>query len=221
LQREPRTGKPWFRADSILPNEEHVDANLRELLEEIGLTLTYDDLTLLSDVPVRVALPEGQRRLVYVCSAFVPILYVTANLRTLAKLEQVVPAQSTINPDGSYVVPQTIGIDGLSLTPAKRGLLPTLKHMFELLHSGYVTQWETFRRAAYTHQVLRHEDTSLPRQFLFYSRFTYVNSGHVGMLIRGYINQLCGQTPTDLRMGAPVPKTNFVGLSVTLIKTQR
>jgi 8-oxo-dGTP pyrophosphatase MutT (NUDIX family) len=84
LQHEPRIGKPWFRADSILPNEEHVDANVRELLEEIGLTMTYDDLTLLSNVPFRVALPEGQRRLVYVFSAFVPILYVTTNLRTPA-----------------------------------------------------------------------------------------------------------------------------------------
>jgi hypothetical protein len=74
----------------------------------------------LSDAPVRVALPEGQRRLVYVFSASIPIPYVTAHLRTPpAQLEQGVPAQSTINPDGSYVVPATIDIDGLSLTPAK------------------------------------------------------------------------------------------------------
>jgi hypothetical protein len=41
------------------------------------------------------------------------------------------------------------------------------------------------------------------------------------MLIRGYINQLCGQTPTDLRMGVPAPTTTFVGLPVTLTETQR
>jgi hypothetical protein len=41
------------------------------------------------------------------------------------------------------------------------------------------------------------------------------------MFIRGYINQLCGETPTDLRGGVPAPTTNFVGLSVTLIQTQR
>jgi hypothetical protein len=30
-----------------------------------------------------------------------------------------VTAQSTINPDGSYVVPETIDIGGLNLMPAK------------------------------------------------------------------------------------------------------
>jgi hypothetical protein len=161
---------------------------------------------MLSEAPVRVALPEGQRKLVYVFSAFVPVPYVTAHLRTPAKLEQVVTAQSTINSDGSYAVPAMIVIGDLSRTPAKHGLLLALKCTFELLHFGYVTQWETFRRAVYTHQLLYHEDTSLPRQFLFYSRFTSVDSGHVRMLIRGYINHLCGRTPTDLRTGIPAPK---------------
>jgi hypothetical protein len=41
------------------------------------------------------------------------------------------------------------------------------------------------------------------------------------MLIKGYINHLCGETPTDLRMGVPAPTTNSVGLSVTLIETPR
>jgi hypothetical protein len=115
---------------------------------------------LLSDAPVRVALLEGQRELVYIFSASVPIPYVTTNLRTIAKLEHVVTAQSTINPDGSYVVPATIDIDGLSLTPVKHGLPTSLKHKFELLYFGYVTQWETFRRVVITQQILCHEETS-------------------------------------------------------------
>jgi 8-oxo-dGTP pyrophosphatase MutT (NUDIX family) len=70
LQREPRTGKTWFPAGSILPNEEHVDAAVREIHEETDLTLTSDDLTLLSDAHVRVAILQG-RQLVYVYSASV------------------------------------------------------------------------------------------------------------------------------------------------------
>jgi 8-oxo-dGTP pyrophosphatase MutT (NUDIX family) len=92
FQREPRTGKTWFLADSILLNEEHVDALIRELLEEIGLTLTSDDLTILSDTPVRVALLGGRRHHIYIFSAIVPVPYVTTNLRTPPKLEQAMTA---------------------------------------------------------------------------------------------------------------------------------
>jgi 8-oxo-dGTP pyrophosphatase MutT (NUDIX family) len=42
LQRKPRSKNPGL----ILPSEELVDAAVRELFEEIGLTLTVDDLTL-------------------------------------------------------------------------------------------------------------------------------------------------------------------------------
>jgi 8-oxo-dGTP pyrophosphatase MutT (NUDIX family) len=52
----------------VTANEEHVDAAVRELYEEIGLILTPDDLTLLSDANVRFALPVGQQ-LLYVYSA--------------------------------------------------------------------------------------------------------------------------------------------------------
>jgi hypothetical protein len=83
--------------------------------------LTSDDLTLLSDAPVRVALPEGRHQLVYVFLASVPVPYVTTHLRKLAKLEQALIAQPTVNPDDSYVVQQTIDIDGFSLTLAKHG----------------------------------------------------------------------------------------------------
>jgi hypothetical protein len=41
------------------------------------------------------------------------------------------------------------------------------------------------------------------------------------MLIKGYINYLCGKAATDLRMGVPAPATNFAGLSVTLTETHR
>jgi ADP-ribose pyrophosphatase YjhB (NUDIX family) len=120
LQREPRTGTTWFPTGFVTANEEPDDDAVRELYEENGLILTPDDLTLLSDALVRVALPEGQQ-LVYVYSAYVPIPFVTSHLRTPAQLEHVVTAQSTINPDGSYVVPETLNVGGLNLTPAKTG----------------------------------------------------------------------------------------------------
>jgi ADP-ribose pyrophosphatase YjhB (NUDIX family) len=81
LQREPRTGRTWFPAHLVTANEEHVDATVRELHEETGLILTPDDLTLLSDAHVRVALPVGQH-LVYVYSASVLVPYVTTHSRT-------------------------------------------------------------------------------------------------------------------------------------------
>jgi hypothetical protein len=54
-----------------------------------------------------------------------------------------------------------------------------------------------------------------------YPRFSSVDSGPVWLIIRGYINQLCGETPTDLRAGTPMPTTNLAGLPVTLTETQR
>jgi 8-oxo-dGTP pyrophosphatase MutT (NUDIX family) len=116
LQREPRSGKTWFPAGLILPNKERVDVVVRELHEETGLILTPNDLTLLSDASVVVTLPQG-RQLVYVYSATIPVLFATNNLRTPAQVEHAVLAQSTVNPDGTYVVPETVNIDGLNLTP--------------------------------------------------------------------------------------------------------
>jgi hypothetical protein len=103
----------------------------------------------------------------------------------LLRLEQCVTAQSTINPDGSYVVPETLDIDGLNLRPAKTGLLSVMKHKSELLHFCYVTQWETFRCAVYTSHALFHDDTTIPRQFFMYPRFSSIDSGPVWLLIRG------------------------------------
>jgi ADP-ribose pyrophosphatase YjhB (NUDIX family) len=92
LQREPRTCTTWFPGGSIFPNEEHAGAYVRELHEETGLILTPYDLTLLSDAPVRVALPEGQSQLVYVFSTCVLVLCVAAHLRTPTQLEQAATA---------------------------------------------------------------------------------------------------------------------------------
>jgi 8-oxo-dGTP pyrophosphatase MutT (NUDIX family) len=220
LQREPRSSKTWFQGGSVSANEEHVYAAVRELNEETGLILTPDDLTLLSDAPVRVALPVGHQ-LVYVCTASVLVPYVTTHLRKPAQLELVVTTQSTINLDGSYVVLETLDVSGLTLTPAKTGLFHAMKHKSELLHFGYVTQWEIFLRAVYTSHALFYDDTSIPRQFFMYPRFSSVDSGLVWLLIRGYINQLGGETPTDLRVGTPIPTTNYAGLFVTLTDTQR
>jgi ADP-ribose pyrophosphatase YjhB (NUDIX family) len=220
LQREPRTCKTWFPAGLVTPNEEPVDAAVGELHEEAGLILTPDDLMLLSDAHVRVAFPAGQP-LAYIYSAYVHVPYVTTHLRTPAQLEQAFTAQSTIDPDGSYVVPETLDTGGLNLTPAKTGLLPAMKHKSELLHFGYVTQWETFRCAIYTSHALFHDDTTIPRQFFMYPRFSSVDSCHVWLLIRGYINQLCGETPADLRVGTPMPMRSLVGLPMTLTETQR
>jgi hypothetical protein len=124
-----------------------------------------------------VSRPEEQHELVYVFSAYVPVAGVIANLRTHAKVEQDVIVQTTINHGGTHIVPKSIDIDGLSLTPTKTELLPAIIRKFELLRFGYVAQWETFRRAVTTYHLLCHDDKSLPRQFLFLSR-SFFNSRH-------------------------------------------
>jgi hypothetical protein len=54
-----------------------------------------------------------------------------------------------------------------------------------------------------------------------YPRFSSVDFGPVSLLIRGYVNQLCGEPPADLRVGMPIPTTNLAGLPATLTETQR
>jgi hypothetical protein len=90
-----------------------------------------------------------------------------------------------------------------------------------LLHFGYVIQWEAFRGVVIYKQLFAHDRTSLARQLFFFTRFTTADSRHLWMLIKGYINKVCGETPSNLRMGVPVPTTNSVGLSVEVTKTQR
>jgi hypothetical protein len=67
-------------------------------------------------------------------------------------------------------------------------------------------------------ELLLHEDSSLPRHLCFHPHVATVDYGHVWMLIKGYIYQLCGET---LRMGVPASTRDFVGMSVTLTETKR
>jgi ADP-ribose pyrophosphatase YjhB (NUDIX family) len=144
LKREPRNVKTWFLAGSFLPNEELVDAAVRELFEETSLTLIVDDFTLLSGNHVQVPFHDRKFQLVYVFLAMLCPVYGTRNLRTPAKVEQAVTAQSTIHSDGFCVIPTMIDIDGLSLTPFKIGIVREVHRKHELLHFGSVAQWEAF-----------------------------------------------------------------------------
>jgi hypothetical protein len=70
-----------------------------------------------------VPLSASQYLLVRVFLATALVLYVTANLRELAKVEEAVIAQSSVHHDGSYIVPTIVDIDGFALTPSKIGLV--------------------------------------------------------------------------------------------------
>jgi hypothetical protein len=79
----------------------------------------------------------------------------------------------------------------------------------------------SFRGAVISNHLFAHDDTSLPRRLFFFTRFSRAaDFGHVWMLIKGYINHLCGETPNDLRMRVPAPTTSFAGVEVTLTETQ-
>jgi hypothetical protein len=123
-------------AGSIWPHEEHVDAVDRKLLEEASITLTVDDLTFLSGAHFRIPLSGNQLHHVCVYAGSVHVPYVIANFRTLAKVEQAVVSQSVIYRDGTYVVPATLDIDGLTHTPSAMGLLKESRRKFEILHFG-------------------------------------------------------------------------------------
>jgi hypothetical protein len=89
-------------AGIVWPNQEHVDAGVSVLFEETNLTLTVDDLTMLmTGVVLRVPLTANEFHLVYVYLASVLVPYVITNFRTLAKVEQIAIAHSTVHPDGS------------------------------------------------------------------------------------------------------------------------
>jgi hypothetical protein len=113
--------------------------------------------------------------------------YVSANLRTPAKVDQAVTAQSTIYPNGTYVEPFSVEIDGLILTPSKTGLLKETQRKFELLHFGYAAQWGAFRGVVVSKQLFA-DTTTLPYQGIFFTSSTAAHSGLVWMLVKGYIN---------------------------------
>jgi hypothetical protein len=51
-------------------------------------------------------------------------------------------------------------------------------------------------------------DLHLPRHFAtnaisVSARFETADYGHLRRIVKGYVNQMCGETPTDLRMGVP------------------
>jgi ADP-ribose pyrophosphatase YjhB (NUDIX family) len=117
-----------------LPNVAPVDAAVRELFLKAGLALTVDDLTLLSDNPVRLPLPASHHHLVHVFSASIHVPYVTANLRTSAKVEYPLIDQSVVHLYSTYVVPTTIDKDGLSIMPSKIGPAKETQRKYELLH---------------------------------------------------------------------------------------
>jgi hypothetical protein len=94
--------------------------------------------------------------------------YVTANLRTLATGEQVVSDQSSVYSDGTYTIPTSVDIDGLSLTLSKIGLAKKTQRKLELLHFGYVAQWEYFRDVVISRHLCLHKDTSLSMQLFFH-----------------------------------------------------
>jgi ADP-ribose pyrophosphatase YjhB (NUDIX family) len=102
---------------NFLPREELIDAAVRELFKEIGLTLIVDNLTLFYGAHVRDSLHGDKLQHVYEFFTFVPVPYVNAHLGRPAKVEQAVVPHSTIHHDGTCVVSANADIDGLTLTP--------------------------------------------------------------------------------------------------------
>jgi hypothetical protein len=142
--------------------------------------LTVDDLTLLTGAPARVFLLLGEKHQhVYVYSAYVPFPYVNANLRTPAKVEQAVVAQSTIHYyDGSHHAdPTTVDIDGLIMPPSLTGLNKGSRRKNELFHFGVLAQWLFFRGAVMSRHTYIHQDISLPMRTFFHPRFTAADFG--------------------------------------------
>jgi hypothetical protein len=70
-----------------------------------------------------------------------------------AKVEHVVIVQSKVPHDDSYVVPTTVDINGLILTPYVTGLVKESQRKYELLHFGFVAQWQPFRVIILSRQI--------------------------------------------------------------------
>jgi hypothetical protein len=67
-------------------------------------------------------------------------MYVSASLRTPAKVEQAVIAQSIVHSVCTYTIPVTVAINGLSFTPSKICLARETQRKYELLHFRYVAK---------------------------------------------------------------------------------
>jgi hypothetical protein len=110
--------------------------------------------------------------------------YVIANLRTLTNVEQVVTPSRLLIVMVLTSFQNRLTLRVFRLRRLRLGYFLQYIRKFKLLHFGYVAQWETFRRAVTTNRLLCHDNTSLPRQFLFYYRFSTNGFGHVWMFIR-------------------------------------
>jgi hypothetical protein len=132
------------------------------MFEETNLTLNVDDLILLSGVAVWMSLSAGKHQLVYVYSASVPTPYVNAKLHTPTKVKQAVIAQSTVHPNGSYVVSATVDIDRLSMTPSVTDHVKETQRKYELLHFAVVAFFSTFSGNYIVSTDYGHQNTSLP-----------------------------------------------------------
>jgi hypothetical protein len=98
--------------------------------------MAVDGLTMLCGKVISVPLTDNKKQHVYVYVAYVPVPYVTVNLRTPFEVEQVVLSQSIVKPYGVYVVLVSIAIDGLNLTHYIIGAAKATHPKHELIHFG-------------------------------------------------------------------------------------
>jgi 8-oxo-dGTP pyrophosphatase MutT (NUDIX family) len=62
MQREAQSGKVWFPAGGLLPNETHVSSIARVLLCETGLPFSSGDLALIRDEVISITLSDGTKQ---------------------------------------------------------------------------------------------------------------------------------------------------------------
>jgi hypothetical protein len=89
------------------------------------MTFTIDDFTMLSGNFVCVPLPDSKTQHVYLFAPYVHVPYVTVDLRTQYKVEQIVLPQSTAQHYACYVVHATNALDGLITTHIAIGIVKT------------------------------------------------------------------------------------------------
>jgi hypothetical protein len=69
--------------------------------------------------------------------------------------------------DGSYGVPASIAMNGLTLTPFVIGDVKATHPKYKLLHFGFEPQWQNFRSLLISRQIVLHCDTPLPEELKF------------------------------------------------------